>query len=93
MSDTNVEAELRHLAERRVAERFGFWSHLAIYLVVNGGLLALNLVTSPGRLWVIFPILGWGVGLAAHGFSVFASQSGVRDRAVEAEMQRLRTRR
>jgi predicted membrane channel-forming protein YqfA (hemolysin III family) len=93
MTNADADTELRQLAERRVAERFGFWSHLGIYLIVNAGLLALNLVTSPAHLWVIFPILGWGIGLIAHGVSVFASQSGVRDRAVAAEMERLRGRR
>lgn len=50
----------------------GFYTHAAIYALVNLGLLAVNAVGSPGRWWVAGPILGWGIGLAAHGLGVFA---------------------
>jgi hypothetical protein len=35
------------------------------------GLTLLNLWTSPGFLWVIYPAIGWGIGLIVHGLSVF----------------------
>jgi hypothetical protein len=38
----------------------------------NAGLGAINLLTSPERIWFGFPMLGWGIGLLAHGLSVFA---------------------
>lgn len=59
-------------ARRRVRELRGFYSHAAAYLVVNAGLFALDLLTSPGRWWFFYPMFGWGIGLAAHGLSVFA---------------------
>jgi len=48
----------------------GFYSHLAIYAIVNGFLLALNLLAG-GPAWVVWPLIGWGLGLAAHGIAVF----------------------
>ena len=39
-------------------------------------LLAINLLTSPSSLWVVWPLLGWGVGLASHGFGVFGTRFG-----------------
>ncbi|HTP50474.1 MAG TPA: 2TM domain-containing protein [Anaeromyxobacteraceae bacterium] len=43
--------------------------HLIVYLLVNSGLLVLNLLS--GRpFWFIWPALGWGIGLLAHGVSV-----------------------
>lgn len=48
-----------------------FYMHLAQYGVVMFGLLILNLITSPGYLWVVWPALGWGIGVAVHGFTVF----------------------
>jgi len=48
----------------------GFYAHLTIYGIVNGVLLALNLV-SDGPEWVVWPLLGWGLGVAAHGTAVF----------------------
>ena len=58
-------------AKARVAALRGFWVHLSVYVMVNLFLAALNLVTSPNILWFIFPALGWGIGLAAHGLTVF----------------------
>ena len=42
---------------------------------MNALLFAINMITSPDSLWFYWPLLGWGVGLAAHGFSVFAGES------------------
>jgi len=45
--------------------------HLISYLVVNIFLIVLNLVTSPGYFWAIYPLLGWGLGLCFHILSVY----------------------
>ena len=50
----------------------GFYIHLAAYVVVNGMLVTINLARSPGRLWFQWPLLGWGVGLIAHGIVTYA---------------------
>ena len=86
----SADDELRRTAERRVAAKLGFRAHLFIYVIVNGGLLLLNLVTSPDYLWCLWPIAGWGIGLAAHGFAVYGSGDVDRERMVEAELERLR---
>jgi len=31
----------------------------------------MNIITSPGALWFYWPLLGWGIGIAIHGLSVF----------------------
>ena len=49
----------------------GFYAHLSVYLAVNAGLLVINLFSSPGRLWVVWPLAGWGIGVVIHGASVF----------------------
>ena len=48
----------------------GFYAHLSVYLAVNAGLLVINLVSSPGRLWVVWPLAGWGIAVVIHGASV-----------------------
>jgi len=48
-----------------------FYTHALQYGVVMVGLFVLNLFTSPDYFWVIWPALGWGIGLATHGLSVF----------------------
>ncbi|HPW00771.1 MAG TPA: 2TM domain-containing protein, partial [Oscillospiraceae bacterium] len=44
------------------------------------------------RPWSVFPLLGWGLGVALHGVSVFVlgSGSGLRERMVQKERERLR---
>lgn len=45
--------------------------HLFVYLAVNAFLIAINLTTSPETLWSIWPLLGWGLGLAAHAWLAY----------------------
>ena len=48
-----------------------FYMHAAMYGAVMVLLMIINLATSPGYFWAIWPMLGWGIGIAAHGLSVF----------------------
>lgn len=48
-----------------------FYVHAIQYALIMTGLTLLNLWTSPGFLWVIYPAIGWGIGLIVHGLSVF----------------------
>ncbi|MDR3375078.1 MAG: helix-turn-helix domain-containing protein [Ancalomicrobiaceae bacterium] len=59
------------LAFQQVRRLRGFYSHAVTYVVVIAFLACLNLYSSPHTLWVIYAALGWGVGLALHGFRVF----------------------
>lgn len=58
-------------AKKRVEEIKGFYGNLIAYVVVNFGLLILNLVTSPEVLWFFWPLFGWGLGVFFHGMKVF----------------------
>jgi hypothetical protein len=49
----------------------GFSIHLIVYILVNAGLLLINLLSSPAAFWFYWPLLGWGIGLAAHAVGVF----------------------
>ena len=86
----STEDKLRQLAERRVGAKLSFRIHLFTYLLVNSALVLLNLVTSPGYLWCLWVVFGWGVGLMAHGYAVFGIANVDRERMIEAEMTRLR---
>lgn len=44
----------------------GFRIHFTIYLIISLMLVAIWLTTSTAFPWPIFPILGWGAGVAAH---------------------------
>ena len=48
-----------------------FWIHLALFVVVNAGLIALNLIRSPDKYWFQWALLGWGAGLLLNAYRVF----------------------
>lgn len=54
-----------------------FRSHAASYLLVMAFLVAIWLLTTPGGyFWPVWPMLGWGIGLAAHGLASWHGPSG-----------------
>lgn len=59
------------LALEHVRKLRRFYTHLIQYTVVIGALAILNLIQTPRHFWVIWPALGWGVGLLIHASSVF----------------------
>ncbi|MFN8218712.1 MAG: 2TM domain-containing protein [Fimbriimonadales bacterium] len=75
-----AEAERLHVAEsKRSADRLDFqrswrhefYLHLAVYGVINLFLIILNLITDRHDFWAIYPLLGWGIGIAIHAFVTF----------------------
>ena len=90
---TMTDDELLQRARKRVAMKTGFAIHLAVYLLVNSGLALLHLYQGGPR-WHLGPLLGWGTGLAIHGFVTLVSLrgEGLRDRMVASELRRLRER-
>lgn len=60
------------LAFRQVRKLRAFYMHLLRYAVIVAGLWAMNLIVSPHRLWVLWVMAGWGIGLMAHAASVFS---------------------
>ena len=72
-----MDEQTRYLeAKKRVEEIKGFYFHLIAYILVNSGLVVLNLLTSPEYLWFLWAMLGWGIGLIFHAFSVFSGLWG-----------------
>jgi hypothetical protein len=48
-----------------------FYAHLISYFLVNFLLIFLNLYFYPNRIWFIYPLTFWGLGLFAHYFFGF----------------------
>jgi hypothetical protein len=65
-----MSSRIRRAADAPGDAVHGFYTHLTIYLIVNSSLLALNLLAG-GPAWAVWPLVGWGIGLAAHGIRVF----------------------
>ena len=88
------EDELRRRAKRRVDARLGFYTHAAVFVLVNLGLAALNL-SQGGARWHLWPLGWWGLGLAIHGGVTLVALrgDGYRERLLNEEIERLRRRR
>jgi len=59
-------------ARKRVEALKGFYTHAAVYVLVNIGLFVINLLAG-GSWWFFWPLIGWGIGLAVHALNVFGS--------------------
>ncbi|MFI5271720.1 MAG: 2TM domain-containing protein [Ktedonobacterales bacterium] len=73
----NYDRERYQRARARVQQLRGLYIHAVVYVFVNLYLLAINLVTNAQSLWFYWPLLSWGVVLAAHGFIVLGAGGNV----------------
>ncbi len=71
MENSNQNEERYYKAKKRVEEIKGFYGNLIAYIVVNIGLVIINLMTSPNHLWFFWPYVRWGIGVVFHGMRVF----------------------
>ena len=70
--DTNYTEEERYYrAHKQVEELRKFYQHLTVYLLSNPILIVVNLMTSPGYLWFIWSLMGWGMAVVLHGLKAF----------------------
>lgn len=47
-----------------------FYTDVLIYTVVNIGLILIWAISGGGYFWPIWVIIGWGIGLGVHAFSL-----------------------
>lgn len=59
------------LAFSHVREVRHFYHGVITYVVIMSALVAFNLLMTPRVLWVIYPALGWGLGMVAWALRVF----------------------
>lgn len=82
-----TDQQITRMAKARVA----FKMHLIVYICVNLFLAAVYIVTSDGDpiftdggagadYWPIWTHLGWGLGLAIHGFTTYGPASNMLQR-------------
>lgn len=77
------EELLRRRALKKIKERRAFVQHLTTYLLVNGLLLAIWLLTGAGFFWPFFPIFFWGMGLFFQGYDYYSKYGPGSDRHQE----------
>ncbi len=78
MNNNNLTAdEIKYQqALKRVKRIKGFYTHLIVYVVINSGLLVakysnMDVADNFWRWQTFNTVFFWGIGLVAHGMSVF----------------------
>jgi hypothetical protein len=85
---TSEDLELRERATLQIQKRTEFRTHAVAYVLVNSFLVVMWAVTGSGLFWPIFPILGWGIGVAFHAWDVYRQPPT--EARIRREMERLR---
>lgn len=86
--ETNQDRELMKIAKRRV----GFKRHLASYLIINSLLwflwyMAQSKEEKQDFPWPVWPMLGWGIGLAFDFLGTYVYTKGD---AIQREYNKLK---
>ena len=84
-----TDTEQYRAARRRAKAKYSFFVHAAVYAAVMVLLILINVMT-PGPIWFIWPMTGWGFAVALHGVSAFllADRTVVLDAMTEHELRR-----
>jgi hypothetical protein len=80
------EQDRREAAIARLKAKREFWGHFVVYLAVNALLVVVWAVTTGGYFWPIWPIAGWGIGIAAHAWETF--RRPISEEAIRREMEK-----
>ncbi len=91
MTEPLTPEAIEQLARKRAGAKLGWYMHAVLYVVVNLIVFSMSRYGFGNRPWSVYPLLGWGLGLALHGVSVFVlgTGSGLRERMVQKERERL----
>ena len=83
--------EIDRLANKCAGAKLGWFIHAAAFTLANLVVFSMSKYGFGERSWSIIPFLGWGLGLALHGVSVWVlgPGGGLRERMVQKERERL----
>lgn len=91
IDNTTQDAALRELALGRLKKQADFKLHAMIYLLVNGFLVIIWWMTGVPFFWPVFPIFGWGIGVAANWWDAYL-RAVPTESEIRAEVAKLRNR-
>jgi hypothetical protein len=90
--NVEVPTDLREQARDRIKKKRDFQTHLFMYVVINAVLVAIWAIATPDAFfWPIFPMLGWGIGVAGNAWDVFLRRP-ITEADVDREMQNLESK-
>jgi hypothetical protein len=85
---SRTEDELREQAIAQLKKKRDFRTHIFIYVLVNAMLVVIWAVTGAEFFWPIFPIVGWGIGVAANAWDVYGRKP-ISEDEIRRETERL----
>lgn len=73
MTDGHADSLAIHerIAFKRARRIRDFYLHFLMYFVANIACIAINLLTTPERIWFLGTTLFWGIGVIFHAMTVF----------------------
>jgi len=85
---------VREQARKRVDSKLALKKNFRLYVFVNVVCAVVNLLTSPGYLWFLWVVFGWGIAIAFQAWSVYGPRdnSGERERMIEEEITKMSSR-
>lgn len=92
--DASLAEVEREEALQRLRKKRDFRTHLTVYWLVMTLLVAIWLLSGGwgSYFWPVWPMLGWGLGVAIHGATLFSEQDPTEEQ-IQAEAARMRARR
>lgn len=90
-NEPQVPQSERDRALARLKKKRDLVTHVVVYVLVNTLLVVIWAVTSAGFFWPVFPLAGWGVGLAVNAWDVWRGDE-FSAAEIDREVERLRAR-
>ena len=87
-----MNEDLKRIARRRAGAKLGLYIHAGVYVAVNAFLAVVQMRSTPEIHWNLWPLAGWGLGLAIHAAVVMLAVSGLRQRMEAEELRKLESR-
>ena len=89
--------EGRQAAIKSLRRKRSFWGHFAAYVIVNGLFvvlwLVLGLTSGAWFFWPIFPMAGWGIGLAFNAVNAYGPASQpITEAEIQTEIEQINRR-
>ncbi|MEM8523506.1 MAG: 2TM domain-containing protein [Bacteroidota bacterium] len=76
------------IARKRVEDKKKFHKHLGTYIIFSLFFFFLNIFSGNGHMWFIYPVLGWGIGIASEYYKVYVTPD-LDEKAIQKEMHKL----
>lgn len=83
-----MTTQLRQHAIHRIRARQHFAMHLLFFLVMGVFFVTMWARSGATFFWPVWPLLGWGIGIASHALHVFGWARPISEDRIQREIHR-----